>query len=192
MQTQQMENEKFEIFSIEVLDQAENILRDVKEEIEIENRIDKVLELTDAIRFEQESVSLIDRIRNTDAEISMAINCPNFPVVTGEVRFTSDEYLVLAKDKNNFLINLSQVSYVVGVDNLATFRPNEFQVNTTFLWIKNLIDAENLLTIFLTNGNQLQGQLIRFSDDHFDLRVKNHNFLIPSSAIVLIRSTNEI
>ena len=192
MQTQQMDNEKFEISSIEVLDQAENILRDVKEEIEIENRIDKALELTDAIRFEQESVSLIDRIRNTETEISMAINCPNFPVVTGEVRFTSDEYLVLAKDKNNFLINLCQVSYVVGVDNLATFRPNEFQVNTTFLWIKNLIDAENLLTIYLTNGNQLHGQLIRFSNDHFDLRVKNHNFLIPASAIVLIRSTDEI
>lgn len=191
MQNLQMDYQKLEISSIEVLDQAENILKDVGEEIEIENRIEKNLEVSEAVRSEQELITLIDRIRNTESEIAATINCPSYPVVTGEIRFTSEKYLVLHKPNSDFLINLAHITYLVGIDQRAIFKSELFQVDTTLMWLNNLIDHQNQVTIYLVNGNQLCGQLIRFSQDHLDVQIATQVFLIPISAVILIRSSIE-
>ena len=78
-----------QVSSNDAVDLAESILKDAHEEITVETRMEKLLEVADGIKFEQEQINLIDRIRNTEREITLAINCPSFPIVTGSIKFTS-------------------------------------------------------------------------------------------------------
>lgn len=186
-----MDDQKFDLAAVEILDQAAIILRDAQDEIAIEDRIDDSLEVIENIRYEQESINLIDRIRNTEDQITIRVNCSSFPIVIGSVRFTSDEFIVIRTKPADFLVNISQVLMVSQVEELAVFRTNQGEINTTTMWIKNLIDCETQVTIYLVGGNQLVGKLTRFSHDHLDLRTNTLNILLPLSAVVLIRSSNE-
>lgn len=186
-----MEKQKFEISSVEVLDQAENLLREVSEEIEIETRLDKSVEVFEAIRAEQELINLIDRIRNTEGQISILTGLKHFPTITGEVRFTSDKYVVLANAQSNLLISLNQILLVNQVAEQAVFRAEHFPVETTTMWIKNLIDLGIEVSIYLVSGQQITGKIIRFGHDHLDVQFKCQKVLIPTSAIAIIRSVNE-
>ena len=82
---------------LQLLDQTENFLRDIQEDVEIENRFETLLEVNENTRSEQELINLIDRIRNTENNISIMLNSSIFPVVTGLVRFSSDQFVVLQK-----------------------------------------------------------------------------------------------
>ena len=186
-----MENQKFEIGSVEVLDQAENFLRAASEEIEIESRLDKSVEVFEAVRAEQELISLIDRIRNTDSQISILTTNKSLPAVTGDIRFTSEKYLVISNQQSDYLISLDQILLVNQVAEQAVFRTNYFAVETTTMWIKNLIDLETEVNIYLVGGHQVSGKLMRFGHDHLDVQINRQKALIPNSAIAIIRSKNE-
>lgn len=186
-----MENQKFEIGSVEVLDQAENFLRAASEEIEIESRLDKSVEVFEAVRAEQELINLIDRIRNTDSQISILTTNKSLPAVTGDIRFTSEKYLVISNQQSDYLISLDQILLVNQVAEQAVFRTNYFAVETTTMWIKNLIDLETEVNIYLVGGHQVSGKLMRFGHDHLDVQINRQKALIPNSAIAIIRSKNE-
>jgi hypothetical protein len=186
-----MENQKFELSSVEVLDQAENLLRAASEEIEIETRLDKSVEVFEAVRAEQELISLIDRVRNTEGQISILTGNKSLPAITGEVRFTSDKYIVITNQQSDFLISLDQILLVNQVAEQAVFRTNHILVETTTMWIKNLIDLETEVNIYLVGGHLVSGKLIRFGHDHLDVQINLQTALIPTSAISIIRSKNE-
>lgn len=175
----------------QVLVQAENIVREASEELSVETRIERLIEVADGVNFEQELVKLIDRIRNTETEITVAVNCPNFPVVTGSVLFTSEQFIVLKHLKTSYLVNLLQTNYFVGVDQKAVFRTINESIDTTTMWLKNLITKQKQVTIYLTNASYLQGQLIRFSQDHLDLLIQGQIYVIPINCLVLLRSGDE-
>ena len=175
----------------QVLVQAENIVREASEELSVETRIERLIEVADGVNFEQGLVQLIDRIRNTETDITVALNCPNFPVVTGSVFFTSDQFIVLKNLKTSYLINLRHANYFVGVDQKAVFRTTNDSIDTTTMWLKNLISRQKQVTIYLTNGNYLQGQLVRFSQDHVDLLIRDQVFVISINCLILLRSSDE-
>lgn len=177
-----------QVSSSSAVDIAESILKDAHEEITVETRIEKLIEVADGIKFEQEHIKLIDRIRNTESEITLAINCPSFPIVTGSIRFTSDQFLVISKNRINFLVNLAHAIYLAGVDQRAVFRIENSDLDTTSMWVKNLVENLSIVSIYLSNGNQLSGKLIRFGNDHLDLLVHNQTYLIPIKSLVLLRS----
>ena len=177
-----------QVSSNHVVDLAESILKDAHEEITVETRIEKLLEVADGIKFEQEHINLIDRIRNTESEITLAINCPSYPVVTGSIRFTSERFLVINSNRINYLVNLTHSIYLAGVDQRAVFRIENCELDTTAMWIKNLVENNSSVCLYLINGNQLNGKLIRFGSDHLDLLVNQQAYLIPISSLVLLRS----
>lgn len=178
-----------QVSSNDAVDLAESILKDAHEEITVETRMEKLLEVADGIKFEQEQINLIDRIRNTEREITLAINCPSFPIVTGSIKFTSKQFLVMGSNRTNYLVNLDHTIYLAGVDQRAIFRIENSDLDTTSMWIKNLIEDQLQITIYLISGNQLSGKLIRFGSDHLDLLVNNQAYLIPLNSLVLLRSS---
>ncbi|MEN9741165.1 MAG: hypothetical protein RIR66_121 [Actinomycetota bacterium] len=178
-----------QVSSIAAVDLAESILKDAHEEITVETRIEKLIEVTDGIKFEQEHINLIDRIRNTESEITLAINCPSFPIVNGSIRFTSERFLVISNNRINYFVNLSHSIYLAGVDQRAVFRIENSDLDTTSMWVKNLVENQSPVSIYLINGNQLSGKLIRFGNDHLDLLVGKQSYLIPITSLVLLRST---
>ena len=177
-----------QVSSNDAVDLAESILKDAHEEITVETRIEKLLEVVDGIKFEQEHINLLDRIRNTESEITLAINCPCFPIVTGSIRFTSKQFLVISSNRTNYLVNLDHTIYLTGVDQRAVFRIENSELDTTSMWVKNLIENQSEISIYLITGNQLSGKLIRFGSDHLDLLVNNQTYLIPITSLVLLRS----
>ena len=178
-----------QVSSNDAVDLAESILKDAHEEITIETRMEKLLEVADGIKFEQEQINLIDRIRNTEREITLAINCPSFPIVTGSIKFTSKQFLVMRSNRTNYLVNLDHTIYLAGVDQRAVFRIENSDLDTTSMWVKNLIEDQLQITVYLISGNQLSGKLIRFGSDHLDLLVNNQTYLIPLNSLVLLRSS---
>lgn len=178
-----------QVSSNDAVDLAESILKDAHEEITVETRMEKLLEVADGIKFEQKQINLIDRIRNTEREITLAINCPSFPILTGSIKFTSKQFLVISCNRTNYLVNLGHTIYLAGVDQRAVFRIENSDLDTTSMWVKNLIDDQLQITIYLITGNQLSGKLIRFGSDHLDLLVHNQTYLIPITSLVLLRST---
>lgn len=176
---------------LQLLDQTENIFRDTQEDVEIENRLETLLEVSESTRSEQESIRLIDRIRNTENEISIMLNCSIFPVVSGNVRFSSVNFVVLQSGLTNYFVNLSKIVYLICVDQRAIFRTEDLLIDTTTMWLKNLIDNFAAISIYLTNGIHMTGYLIRFSKDHVDMQINQNLYLIPFSAIVLIRCNYE-
>ncbi len=187
-----MEKQDHDLGALEVLDQTAKFLQEIGEEIFIEERINKTIEIDEVIRCEQEVINLIDRIRNTENEITVTINNSCLPALNGEVRFTSEKYLVIANQKAHFLINLSHLIMLSQVDNKAVFRTEYFPAETTTMWIKNLIDKNTQVTIFLSGDRQITGQITRFSHDHLDLHINQvQKLLIPLYAIQVIRSLNE-
>lgn len=177
-----------QVSSISAVDLAESILKDAHEEITVETRIEKLIEVADGIKFEQEHINLIDRIRNTESEVTLAINCPSFPILTGSIRLTSEQFLVISNSQINYLVNLASAIYLTGVDQRAVFRIENSELNTTSMWVKNLVESQSVVSIYLINGNQLSGKLIRFGNDHLDLLVHNQTYLIPITSLVLLRS----
>ena len=177
-----------QVSSNDAVDLAESILKDAHEEITVETRIEKLLEVADGIKFEQEHINLLDRIRNTESEITLAVNCPSFPIVTGSIRFTSKQFLVISSNRTNYLVNLHHTIYLTGVDQRAVFRIENSELDTTSMWVKNLIENQSEISIYLITGNQLSGKLIRFGSDHLDLLVNNQIYLIPITSLVLLRS----
>ncbi len=190
-QTLQMEIQKFDLNSLEVLAQANSIVSQAAEDITVETRIEKRLEITQLIRSAQEQVSLLDRIRNTDGQITLCLNCANYPTVSGEIRFTSDEFLVIDQSQAQFLVRLSQIEYIFGAENKGIYRNANNSVDTTLLWLKNLIDSNHHVSVHLISGKTFTGQIVRLNSDHFDLVVNQNRYLIPLVAIALIRSNNE-
>jgi hypothetical protein len=191
-----MKNENTQITALDVLDQVEVILQDVAELVETENRVDETLELTESIRLEQESINLIDRIRNTAGEITISLNCPSYPLLTGLVRFSSPEYLVLRGNNSDYFINLAQIVMLKSVDERAIFKLTQLEFDTTKMWLKNLLDESQYVTVFLADGSQHDGVVTRLNHDHIDL--VNYNcansktsLLIPLDSITLIRKSNE-
>lgn len=190
-QTLQMEIQKFDLNSLEVLAQANSIVSQAAEDITVETRIEKRLEITQLIRSAQEQVSLLDRIRNTDGQITLCLNCANYPTVSGEIRFTSDEFLVIDQSQAQFLVRLNQIEYIFGAENKGIYRNANNSVDTTLLWLKNLIDSSHHVSVHLISGKTFTGQIVRLNSDHFDLLVNQNTYLIPLVAIALIRSNNE-
>ena len=172
------------------IDQAEQIIHAAHEEFTVESRIETLIEVIDGVAFEQEQVNLIDRIRNTENEITVSLNCSNMPVVQGQVRFTSERFLVLKNQNGNFLINLVHTNYFLDVDQRAVFRIENVEIDTTSMWIKNLTQSQSRVSIYLVNGLQISGQLIRFSHDHLDLLVNQQTYLIPITNLVTLRSSS--
>lgn len=179
-----------EMNSIKVLDDLELIVRSATEEIAVESRLEETLEIYESIRFEQESINFVDRLRNTEGEIQVAINDKNFPLITGEIRFTSDDHLVLANSQADYFISNSQICFINRVDNKAIFRIQNLPIETTTLWIKNVIDQQKVVSVSLLSGIQIIGKINRFGHDHLDFQSRNQNYLLPIAAIVLIRSNN--
>ena len=177
-----------QVSSNDAVDLAESILKDAHEEITVETRIEKLLEVADGIKFEQEHINLLDRIRNTESEITLSVNCPSFPIVTGSIRFTSKQFLVISSNRKNYLVNLDHTTYLTGVDQRAVFRIENSELDTTSMWVKNLIENQSEISIYLISGNQLSGKLIRFGSDHLDLLVNNQTYLISITSLVLLRS----
>ncbi len=177
-----------QVSSNTAVDLAESILKEAHEEITVETRIEKLIEVADGIKFEQEHINLIDRIRNTESEVTLAINCRSFPIVTGSIRFTSEQFLVISSNRINYLINLAHAIYLAGVDPRAVFRVENSDLDTTTMWVKNLVENQSIVSIYLINGIQLSGTLIRFGNDHLDLLVHNQSYLIPTTSLVLLRS----
>lgn len=190
-QTLQMEIQKFDLNSLEVLAQANSIVSQAAEDITVETRIEKRLEITQLIRSAQEQVSLLDRIRNTDGQITLCLNCANYPTVSGEIRFTSDEFLVIDQSQAQFLVRLNQIEYIFGAENKGIYRNANNSVDTTLLWLKNLIDSNHQVSVHLISGKTFTGQIVRLNSDHFDLLVNQNTYLIPLVAIALIRNNNE-
>jgi hypothetical protein len=191
-----MDKKDYETSATEVLEHAASYLLEIGEEIFIEERVIRTVEVFEAIRFEQELINLIDRVRNTENEIVITTNSDSLPVIHGKVRFTSDRYLVISNTFGDYLINLAHIVLINEVDNRAVFRTEHFPIETTTMWIKNLIDQQLLVTIFLVGVRQLSGQITRFGHDHLDLVIDNpqdlmQRILIPLSAIQIIRSLNE-
>lgn len=178
-----------QVSSNDAVDLAESILKDAHEEITVETRMEKLLEVADGIKFEQEQINLIDRIRNTESEITLAINCPSFPILTGSIKFTSKQFLVISSSRTNYLINLDHTVYLAGVDHRAVFRIENKNLDTTSMWVKNLIEDQSPISIYLISGSQLSGKLIRFGSDHLDLLVNSQTYLIPICSLVLLRSS---
>lgn len=187
-QTLRMENQKFDVMQLEVLAQVEAILAQVAEEITVESRIEKLLEVTQLVRQQHESINLIDRIRNTDGEVTVQLNCQNFSTITGSIKFTSDNYLVISNANCDYFLNCSFIELVLGVDSRAVFRTTNLAVDTTLLWLKNLIEVNKQVSIQLASGKYLSGQIIRSNYDHLDLLVNGQTLLIPLHSIVLLRS----
>ena len=190
-QTLQMEIQKFDLNSLEVLAQANSIVSQAAEDITVETRIEKRLEITQLIRSAQEQVSLLDRIRNTDGQITLCLNCANYPTVSGEIRFTSEDFLVIDQSQAQFLVRLNQIEYIFGAENKGIYRNANNSVDTTLLWLKNLIDSNHHVSVHLISGKTFTGQIVRLNSDHFDLLVNQNTYLIPLVAIALIRSNNE-
>ena len=190
-QTLQMEIQKFDLNSLEVLAQANSIVSQAAEDITVETRIEKRLEITQLIRSAQEQVSLLDRIRNTDGQITLCLNCANYPTVSGEIRFTSEDFLVIDQSQAQFLVRLNQIEYIFGAENKGIYRNANNSVDTTLLWLKNLIDSSHHVSVHLISGKTFTGQIVRLNSDHFDLLVNQNTYLIPLVAIALIRSNNE-
>lgn len=190
-QTLQMEIQKFDLNSLEVLAQANSIVSQAAEDITVETRIEKRLEITQLIRSAQEQVSLLDRIRNTDGQITLCLNCANYPTVSGEIRFTSEDFLVIDQSQAQFLVRLNQIEYIFGAENKGIYRNANNSVDTTLLWLKNLIDSNHHVSLHLISGKTFTGQIVRLNSDHFDLVVNQNRYLIPLVAIALIRSNNE-
>ena len=86
-------------------------------------------------------------------------------------------------------MNLDHTIYLAGVDQRAIFRIENSDLDTTSMWIKNLIEDQSPISIYLISGNQLSGKLIRFGSDHLDLLVNNQAYLIPLNSLVLLRSS---
>ena len=190
-QTLQMEIQKFDLNSLEVLAQANSIVSQAAEDITVETRIEKRLEITQLIRSAQEQVSLLDRIRNTDGQITLCLNCANYPTVSGEIRFTSEDFLVIDQSQAQFLVRLNQIEYIFGAENKGIYRNANNSVDTTLLWLKNLIDSNHHVSVHLISGKTFTGQIVRLNFDHFDLLVNQNTYLIPLVAIALIRNNNE-
>ena len=190
-QTLQMEIQKFDLNSLEVLAQANSIVSQAAEDITVETRIEKRLEITQLIRSAQEQVSLLDRIRNTDGQITLCLNCANYPTVSGEIRFTSEDFLVIDQSQAQFLVRLNQIEYIFGAENKGIYRNANNSVDTTLLWLKNLIDSNHHVSVHLISGKTFTGQIVRLNSDHFDLLVNQNTYLIPLVAIALIRNNNE-
>lgn len=190
-QTLQMEIQKFDLNSLEVLAQANSIVSQAVEDITVETRIEKRLEITQLIRSAQEQVSLLDRIRNTDGQITLCLNCANYPTVSGEIRFTSEDFLVIDQSQAQFLVRLNQIEYIFGAENKGIYRNANNSVDTTLLWLKNLIDSSHHVSVHLISGKTFSGQIVRLNSDHFDLLVNQNTYLIPLVAIALIRNNNE-
>jgi hypothetical protein len=191
-----MDKKDYETSATEVLEHTANYLMEIGEEIFIEERVTRTVEVFEAIRFEQELINLIDRVRNTENEIVITTSSDFLPVVNGKVRFTSDRHLIISNRFADYLISLAHIVMINEVDNRAVFRTEYFAIETTTMWIKNLIDQELLVTIYLVGARQLSGQITRFGHDHLDLVIGNpkdsmQKMLIPLSAIQVIRSINE-
>ena len=190
-QTLQMDMQKFELDSLQVLAQANSILSQAAEDITVETRIEKRLEVSQIVRSIQENISLLDRLRNTEGPVTICLNCENYPIVSGEIRFTSEDFLVLDKPQAQFLVRLNQIEYIFGAETRGIYRNVNNSVNTPLLWFKNLIDASKQVSVNLVSGKTFTGQIIRLNSDHFDLLVRQNTYLIPLAAIALIRSNNE-
>lgn len=190
-QTLRMEIQKFDFNSLEILAQANSIVSQAAEDISVENRIEKRLEISQLIRSAQEQVSLLDRIRNTEGQITLCLNCANYPMITGEIRFTSDDFLVLDQGQAQFLVRLNQIEYISGAETKGIYRNVNNSVDTTLLWLKNLIESNRHVSVQLASGKTFSGQIVRLNHDHFDLLVNQNRYLIPLAAIALIRSNNE-
>lgn len=179
-----------ELNAIEVLDQLEVIVQSAAEEIVVESRLEETLEIYESIRYEQELINFIDRLRNTEGEIQVTMACKNYPLITGEIRFTSDEYLVLSNSQADYFIASKHICLINNADPKAIFRMDTLPIETTMLWIKNLIDAQSLVSVTLLGDIQLVGTIIRFGHDHLDFVAASKYFVIPMSAIVVIRSNH--
>lgn len=187
----QMDKPKLASAELNILAQVDEILDQAAQDIKVESRIEKLLEVSQIVKDQQETVDLIDRIRNTEGQIKIAFTQKELPNVIGEVQFTSDEFLVLKQGNTKYLIALNQVEIISGVDEKAIFRTTNYQVNTPLLWLKNLIDDCKLVTVQLISGRAISGQISRFNSDHLDLVSASQINLIPFNSIVYLRSSNE-
>lgn len=174
-----------------VLVQASEILNQAAQDITIENRIEKLIEVNQIVREEQETVNLIDRIRNTAGEIKLHFAQKELPNLAGEIQFTSEDFLVLKQAKTQYLIALKQVEIISGVDDKAILRNLSQELNTPLLWLKNLVDAQNSVTVQLLSGRTLSGKINRLSCDHLDLSSSTQISLVPLNSIVFLRCDYE-
>jgi hypothetical protein len=157
----QMDKPKLASAELNILAQVDEILDQAAQDIKVESRIEKLLEVSQIVKDQQETVDLIDRIRNTEGQ------------------------------KTKYLIALNQVEIISGADEKAIFRTTNYQVNTPLLWLKNLIDDCKLVTVQLISGRAILGQISRLNSDHLDLVSASQINLIPFNSIVYLRSSNE-
>ena len=187
----QMDKPKLASAELSILAQVHDILDQAAQDITVETRIEKLLEVSQIVKDQQETIDLIDRIRNTAGQIKIAFVQKELPNLIGEVQFTSDEFLVLKQGKTKYLVALNHIEIISGVDERAVFRNANQQLNTPLLWLKNLIDDCKLVTVQLISGRAISGQISRFNSDHLDLVSASQVNLISLNSIVYLRSSNE-
>jgi hypothetical protein len=168
-----------------IIGELRRVITDAFDEVKSESRLDLDYEVAETVRFEQGQVSWFDRLPLNRTQIQVRLSHQALSTVTGNLIHKSGEFLIVAGEKFEYLVNNKYLVGISGLDARATFsrQPNTISWLEN-VWFHDLCDRQVFGSWYLVGGEVVSGECLRSGFDAIDIRQREDCMTIPKRALV--------
>jgi hypothetical protein len=164
------------------------VMSDAFDDVKSELRLDLDYEVAETVRYEQGQVSWLDRLPVNRSEIQVRLSHQGLTKVTGNLIHKSGEFIIVAAERFEYLVNCKYLVTISGLNSKATFSP---QPNTLSwlenVWFHDLCDRQLFSSWYVDGGEVISGECLRSGFDAIDVKQRDEYVTIPKRSLVAAR-----
>ena len=171
-----------------LIGELRRVMSDAFDDVNSELRLDLDYEVAETVRYEQGQVSWLDRLPVNRAQIQVRLSHQGLATVTGNLIHKSGEFLIVAGEKYEYLVNNKYLVAISGLDSRATFSPQPNSLSwLENVWFHDLCDRRVFSSWYLDGGEVISGECLRSGFDAIDVRQRDDCVTIPKRSLVAAR-----
>jgi hypothetical protein len=171
----------------QVLKDLRNIMQIAGEEYKSEMRMDASHEVADTVRLAHSSMLWPERL-SPHVQLKFQLHHEHLPVIAGQVLWFTQEFLCLADDRFEYLVNLDHVVMVDGLPPLgAPITPSALTPHMDGMWLNSLLDNQQIAHWYVASDRVLSGPCTRLGLDAIDVCADRLNVTLMRKHLVAVR-----
>jgi hypothetical protein len=170
-----------------VLEDLRNIMQIAGEQYEGELRMDASQEVSDTVRLAQASIFWPERLA-AQVQLKFHLQHEHLTVITGQVLWVTEQFLCVADDRFEYLVNLDCVMMVTGLPSVGVaVTQTSLTTHMDSIWLSSVLEDQQLASWYIASTDVLVGLCTRLGLDAVDVQTDQHSVTVMRKHLVAVR-----
>jgi hypothetical protein len=171
----------------QVLDDLRDIMQVAGQQYEGELRMDTSHEVSNTVRLAQASILWQERLA-TQVQLKFDLQHEHLPMITGQILWVTEQFLCLADDRFEYLVNLDCVVMVSGLPSVGVaVTPTSLTPHMDSIWLNNVLEDQQVASWYSASNHVLIGLCTRLGLDAIDVQTDQLSVTVMRKHLVAVR-----